>query len=71
MRIEFNSPYKEKAEYYLKNLPNKWQEFKVSLSEFKGISDWSSLSGLAFSVEEWNTNEKKGVVYIDNVRLLK
>ena len=71
MRIEFNSPFKEKAEYYLKDVPNKWQEFQIKLSEFKGISDWSDMSGLVFSVEEWNTKEKKGVVYIDNVRLLK
>jgi hypothetical protein len=26
---------------------------------------------LAFVVEEWNTKDKKGVVYIDNVRFLK
>jgi hypothetical protein len=71
LRVEFVNPFKEKSEYYLKDVPNKWGEFKVKLADFKGINDWTEMSGLQFSVEEWNAKDNKGVVYIDNVRLLK
>ncbi len=71
LRIEFVNAFKEKSEIYLKALPHKWQDFKIALSEFKKISDWSEITNLTFTVEEWNVREKKGVVYIDNVRLLK
>jgi hypothetical protein len=29
------------------------------------------MSNLTFAIEEWNVKEKRGVVYIDNVRLLR
>ena len=71
LRVEFASAYKEKAVVYLKDIPHKWQDYKIKFSDFSGISDWSNMSGLGFVVEEWNVREKKGVVYIDNVRFLK
>lgn len=71
LRIEFTSVHQEKSEIYLKDIPHKWKDYKIKLSDFKNISDWSKILNLAFTVEEWNTKEKHGVVYIDNVRLLK
>jgi len=71
LRIEFTSAFKEKSEVYLRNIPFKWKDFKINLSEFRSIGDWSEITSLAFSVEEWNAVPKKGVLYIDNVRLLK
>ena len=71
LRVEFTNAFKEKSEVYVRNLPSKWQDFKIELSEFKNINYWSEGLNLAFSVEEWNASAKKGVVYIDNVRLIK
>ncbi len=71
LRVEFANAFKEKSEIYVRNIPPKWQEFKINLSEFKNINDWSETTSLVFSVEEWNASQKKGVVYIDNVRLIK
>ncbi len=71
LRIEFTNAFKEKSEVYVRNIPSKWQDFKIDLAEFKNINDWSEVASLAFSVEEWNASAKKGVVYIDNVRLIK
>jgi hypothetical protein len=70
-KVEFVNRFKEKSEVYLRDIPHKWQDYKINLSEFKNINNWSSMSGLSFSVEEWNAQGKKGVVYIDNVSLLK
>ncbi|MGE5308802.1 MAG: hypothetical protein ACM3OC_06950 [Deltaproteobacteria bacterium] len=70
-RIEFTNSYKEKAEFYLKDVTNKWKEYRLDLADFKGITDWSEMTSLSFVVEEWNTREDKGILFIDNVRLLK
>ncbi len=71
LRIEFVNAFKEKSEVYIKNIPHKWKEYKIDLSEFKKISDWSKMITLAFIVEEWNTKQKNNVVYVDNIRLLR
>ncbi|MEW6101648.1 MAG: hypothetical protein AB1481_05080 [Candidatus Omnitrophota bacterium] len=71
LRVEFASAFKEHSEIYLEKIPYKWQDYKIDLSAFKNISDWSEMQVLAFIVEEWNSKEKNGIVYLDNVRLLK
>jgi hypothetical protein len=69
MRIEFTNSFKEKSEVYIKEVTEKWKDYKISLSDFKGINDWSQMLSLSFSVEEWNAADKKGTIYIDNVKL--
>jgi hypothetical protein len=71
LKVEFSNAYKEKSEAYIKDIPNKWQDYKMKLSEFKTITDWTEISRLSFIIEEWNTQDKKGVIYLDNVRLMK
>lgn len=71
LRVEFVNSFKERSEVYIKNIPGKWQEFKLDLSKFKSIHDWSVITELSFSVEEWNAASKDGILYIDNIRLLK
>ena len=71
LKVEFTTPFKEKSEIYLKDIPYRWKDYKFSLAEFQKISDWSSMQSLSFIVEEWNAKEKKDIIYIDNVRFLK
>ncbi len=71
LRIEFVNSFKEKSEVYVKNIPAKWQEFKMSFLDFKNITDWSEMQSVSFTVEEWNARKDKGIIYIDNVRFLK
>lgn len=71
LRVELTNSFKEKSEIYLKDIPSRWKDFTISLSDFKTISDWTEMESLAFIVEEWNTVKNKGIVYIDNVRIIK
>lgn len=71
LRIEFINSFKEQAEFYLKNIPLQWEEFKIDLAKFKTLSNWSEMLKLDFVVEEWNVKEKKGVVYLDNIKFVK
>ena len=71
LRIEFTNAFKERSEIYLRNVPSKWQEFKIAFLDFKNITNWSEMAHISFSVEEWNAQNDKGVLYIDNIRFLK
>ncbi len=71
VKVEFINTFNEKSELYLKNISHRWQEYKIRLCDFKGISNWSAMTDLSFTVEEWNTTEKKGAVYVDNIRFLR
>lgn len=71
LRIELTNSFKEKSEVYLKQIPAKWDEFKISFLDFKNINDWSNMQSISFTVEEWNAQKNKGIVYIDNLRFLK
>jgi hypothetical protein len=71
LKIELASKFREKSDIYIKDIPSKWQNFKINLADFKTITALAYVSTLSFIVEEWNTREKNGVVYIDNISLLK
>jgi hypothetical protein len=71
LRIEFTSAFNEVSALYLKDISHKWKDYKINFSDFKEISDWSEMRGLSFIVEEWNAKEKKDIVYIDNIRILR
>lgn len=71
MRVEFQSIFKERSEVYVKDVPGKWKEYTIDLAQFKNITEWAAMSGLIFTVEEWNSSDDKGIVYIDNVRFIK
>ena len=71
LRVEFTNSFKEKSEIYLKDISHKWKDYRIPLSDFKNIKDWSRMSSLAFIVEEWNAKEDHNIVYIDNIVLLR
>ncbi len=70
LKVEFTSTFREKSDVYIRDIPGKWQDYRVKLDQFKKITKWSEVASLSFIVEEWNVKAKKGVVYIDNVRFL-
>lgn len=71
MRVGFISSFGEESGIYIKQIPTRWQNYKVDLTEFKDISDWFRMRQLLFVLEEWNAQAKRGNVYIDNVQFLK
>lgn len=57
----------EEAFYFIEGVKLKWRKFSIPLSEFRGISDWTSLTDVSFVFEAWNTEKKKGIVLIDEI----
>lgn len=71
LRVEFTNRFNEKSEIYIKDISHKWTDHKIDLSRFVGMKNWMQMKELAFSIEEWNAREKSGIVYLDNIRVLK
>ncbi|MFH0917540.1 MAG: hypothetical protein V1830_00220 [Candidatus Omnitrophota bacterium] len=71
LRVEFTNRFNEKSEIYLKDIPSKWTDYKIELNRFAKMKHWTQMKELAFSIEEWNAREKSGIVYLDNIRILK
>ena len=71
LRVEFINRFNEKSEIYIKNISTKWTDQKLDFKSFAKMNDWAQMKELAFSIEEWNAREKSGIVYLDNIRVLK
>ena len=71
LRVEFTNRFNEKSEIYIKDISNKWTDHTINLARFTRMEYWTQMKELAFSVEEWNAREKSGIVYLDNIRVLK
>lgn len=71
LRVEFTNRFNERSEIYIRDISSKWSEQRLDFSRFAKINDWQQMKTLAFSVEEWNVREKSGIVYLDNIRVLK
>lgn len=70
LRVALTNQVKEKSEIFFKNIPNKWRDYKINLSDFRNINEWSNMRNLSFIVEDLKAKDKRGVIYIANVRLL-
>lgn len=71
LRVEFINRFNEKSEVYVKDISGKWTEERLDFSRFAKMNDWTQMKALAFSIEEWNTREKSGIVYLDNIKVIK
>jgi len=71
LRIEFVNRFNEKSETYVKDISSKWTEHRIDFSRFAKMNNWKQMKILSFSVEEWNAREKSGIVYLDNIRVVK
>jgi len=71
LRVELISAFNEVSEVYIKDIRSRWKSFKVAFADFKKISEWSDMARISFIVEEWNTKNKHGIVYIDEIKFIR
>lgn len=70
-KIEIKNAAKQVGRYYVTNITDQWQDVVVSLKDFKGITDLSNLTEFVIVFEDRIASNKKGVIYIDDVRFTK
>lgn len=70
-KVELKNASKQVGRYYVTNITDSWQDIVIPLKDFKGITDLSNLSEFVIVFEDRIASNKKGVVYIDDVRFTK
>ena len=70
-KIELKNAGKQVGRYYATNVTDQWQEAVIPLSEFKGLTDTSNLTEFVVVFEDRIASNKKGVIYVDDVRFAK
>jgi hypothetical protein len=71
LRIDLENLRNEFATVYVPNINKKRQDYKIELSKFKQIKDFSNIEKLIFTVERWNANPEKDSLVIDNLSFVK
>lgn len=70
-KIELKNAGKQIGRYYVSNVSDQWMELSIPISEFKGLIDRSTLTELVIVFEDRMASNKKGVLYIDDIRFVK
>ncbi len=70
-KIELKNANKQVGRYYVSNANDQWQEISIPLSELKGLIDRSNLTEFVVVFEDRMASNKKGVIYIDDIRFIK
>ena len=70
-KIELKNANKQVGRYYISNVGDQWQEISIPLSDLKGLIDRSSLTEFVVVFEDRMASNKKGVLYIDDIRFVK
>lgn len=70
-KIELKNAARQVGRYYVSNVSDQWQEISIPLSEFKGLIDKSTLTEFVIVFEDRMASNKKGVLYVDDIRFVK
>jgi hypothetical protein len=70
-KVELKNASKQVGRYYVTNVTDAWQDIVIPLKDFKGITDLSNLSEFVIVFEDRIASNKKGVIYIDDIRFTK
>ncbi len=66
VKIVVGNQLNEKATYFIRNVGNNWQKVSIPLEKLN-LTEWSSVTDIAFILEAWNLDFKKGTVLIDDI----
>lgn len=58
---------KQSSKYIVEGLNNGWKMFKIPLSEFKEIKDWTSMKEFVITFDDITATNKQGGIYIDEI----
>ena len=70
-KVELKNAAKQVGRYYVTNITDQWQEVVIPLAEFKGLTDLSNMSEFVIVFEDRIASNKKGVVYVDDIKFVK
>lgn len=69
IKLELKNNKGEIGKYLLTGIKDYWQDFEISLSDFKGLSDYSSTKEFVIVFDDVTSTDKDGAIYIDDIYL--
>ena len=69
MKVEFKTPDKRSASFFISGISADWQKIEIPLKRFKGIKNWGSVTELILVFDDVNTAPKKGTLLVDQITL--
>lgn len=67
VKVVLRNRRNEQSSFFVKDIGEGWEDVSISFSEFKDITDWSSVTDVSFVLEAWNAEKRKGTLLIDNL----
>jgi len=71
VKVQLENSFKEISSTYVSGVMAQWGKFSIPLSDFKRISDLSTIQSLSFMLEDWNLADKENQILIDEIRFVK
>ena len=70
-KVELKDALGQSSHYYVRGISDQWQDIRLPLKDFAGMANLRGLKEFVIVFEDTTATAKKGVIYIDDVRLTK
>jgi hypothetical protein len=70
-KVELKDAVDQSSHYYVRGVSDQWQDIVIPLKEFEGMANFKRLKEFTIVFEDTTATVKRGVIYIDDVRLTK
>lgn len=67
LKVVLKNKKNETSYQYIQGIDFDWKEVVLPLEDFQEITDWRTLTEVAFALEAWNVENQKGIVLIGDV----
>ncbi len=70
-KVELKDAMGQASQHYVRGVTDLWQDIVIPLKEFQGMANFVKLKELVIVFEDTSATTRKGVIYLDDVRLTK
>ena len=66
VKVVVTNRKEEKAIYYIRGVESRWQKVSIPFEKLN-LTDWASVREVAFVLEAWNLDFRRGTMFIDDI----
>lgn len=70
-KVELKDALDQSSHFYVRGVTDQWQDVEIPLKDFQGMANFRKLKEFVIVFEDTTATAKRGVIYIDDVRLTK
>jgi hypothetical protein len=70
-KVELKDALDQSSHHYVRGVTDQWQDIVIPLKDFEGMANLRRLKEFTIVFEDKSATVKRGVIYIDDVRLTK